>query len=113
MDSIVDTISLYLQNPTSSEFLKVAATQMLNKIQKYTNKIYDKTAFITAILTLVKLELMSNNMNNEANYAVFNNIFRIEYSSPIVNNSSTNSETLNLTYTEQIVKKIKNKCTYQ
>ncbi|CAG8823562.1 1855_t:CDS:2, partial [Gigaspora margarita] len=59
MDSIVDTISLYLQNPTSPEFLKAAATQMSTKVQKYTNKIYDKTAFMAAILDpRVKLELM-------------------------------------------------------
>ncbi|CAG8679379.1 5820_t:CDS:2 [Gigaspora rosea] len=44
---------------------------------------------------------ISNNMNNEANRAIFNNIFRSEYSSPILNDSSTNSE-INLTYTEQI-----------
>ncbi|CAG8823744.1 6394_t:CDS:2, partial [Gigaspora margarita] len=37
MDSIVDTISLYLQNLTSLEFLKAAATQILTKVQKYTN----------------------------------------------------------------------------
>ncbi|CAG8833262.1 7140_t:CDS:2, partial [Gigaspora margarita] len=69
MDSIVDTISLYLQNPTSLEFLKVAATQMLTKVQKYTNKIYDKIAFMAAILDpRIKLELMPEDMNNKANY---------------------------------------------
>ncbi|CAG8820055.1 28516_t:CDS:2, partial [Gigaspora margarita] len=50
INDIVDTISSYIQNSTGSEFLKVAATQMSDKIQKYTNEIYDKTAFIAAIL---------------------------------------------------------------
>ncbi|CAG8801977.1 23626_t:CDS:2 [Gigaspora rosea] len=31
---------------------------------------------------------MSENMNNEANRAIFNNIFRSEYSSPILNDST-------------------------
>ncbi|CAG8684895.1 33284_t:CDS:2 [Gigaspora margarita] len=105
IDSIVVTILLYLENPTSLEFLKVAATQMLIKVQKYANEIYNKIAFIAAILDpRVKLELISKDMNNEANHAFFNNIFRSKYSSPILNNSSTNFE-INLIYTEQIAQK--------
>ncbi|CAG8641270.1 38431_t:CDS:2 [Gigaspora margarita] len=105
MDSIVGTISLYLQNPTSPEFLKAAATQMSTKVQKYANEIYDKIAFMAAILDpRVKLKLMPEDVNNEANRAFFNNIFRSEYSSPILNNLSTNSE-INLTYIEQIAQK--------
>ncbi|CAG8853617.1 2478_t:CDS:2, partial [Gigaspora margarita] len=84
----------------------VAATQMSDKIQKYTNEIYDKTAFMAAILDpRVKLELMPDDINTEANRAVFNNIFRTEYSALSFNNSSTNSESLNLTYTEKIAQK--------
>ncbi|CAG8534554.1 256_t:CDS:2, partial [Dentiscutata heterogama] len=50
IDDIVDNILLCIQNPASPKFLKEAATQMFKKIQKYTNEIYDKTAFIAAIL---------------------------------------------------------------
>ncbi|CAG8610747.1 9160_t:CDS:1 [Cetraspora pellucida] len=103
INSIVDTILSHIQNSTSPEFLKTAATQMSDKIQKYSNEIYDKTAFIMAILDpRIKLELMPNDMNTEANSAIFNNIFRTQYSALTLNNSSTNLETLNLTYTEQI-----------
>ncbi|CAG8743974.1 4367_t:CDS:2, partial [Gigaspora rosea] len=45
-------------------------------------------------------------MNTEVNRAIFNNVFRSEYFAPILNNSSTNSETpLNLSYTEQVAHK--------
>ncbi|CAG8770432.1 8764_t:CDS:2, partial [Racocetra persica] len=50
IDDIVDNISSCIQDSASPEFLKTAATQMAEKIQKYTNEIYDKTAFISAIL---------------------------------------------------------------
>ncbi|CAG8565512.1 290_t:CDS:2 [Dentiscutata heterogama] len=103
IDDIVDTISSYIQNSTSLEFLEVAATQMSNKIQKYTN---DKTAFMAAILnSQIKLELIPDDINTEANRAIFNNIFRTEYSALSLNNSSTNSEILNLSYTEKIAQK--------
>ncbi|CAG8672310.1 16107_t:CDS:1 [Dentiscutata heterogama] len=106
IDSIVDTISLHIQNSTSSEFLKTAAIQMSDKIQKYSNEIYDKTAFIAAILDpQIKLELMPDNMNTKANSAIFNNIFKTQYSALTLNNSSTNLKMLNLTYTEQIAQK--------
>ncbi|CAG8721395.1 9535_t:CDS:1, partial [Cetraspora pellucida] len=90
INDIVDNISSCIQDLTSLEFLKTAATQMSEKIQKYTNEIYDKTAFITAILDpQIKLELIPADMNTEANNAVFNNIFRTEYAELILNNSST------------------------
>ncbi|CAG8726919.1 13195_t:CDS:1, partial [Dentiscutata heterogama] len=80
IEDIVDNISSYIQNLESSEFLKTAATQMFEKMQKYASKIYDKTAFIAAILDpRVKLELLPSDMNTEANYTIFNNIFRTEY----------------------------------
>ncbi|CAG8556274.1 7802_t:CDS:2, partial [Dentiscutata heterogama] len=121
IDDIVENVSACIQDPTSPEFLKIAAIQISEKIQKYINKIYDKTAFIAAILDpRIKLELMPTNMNNEANHTIFNNVFRSEYANLILNNSSTSltssisstsiSSTnlkvlLNLTYTEQIAQK--------
>ncbi|CAG8655761.1 42890_t:CDS:2 [Gigaspora margarita] len=86
-----------------------ATTQMSNKLQKYTDKIYNKTVFIAAILDPhIKLELIPADMNTEVNCAIFNNIFRSEYFVPILNNSSTNLETpLNLSYTEQVAYKRK------
>ncbi|CAG8816047.1 38293_t:CDS:2, partial [Gigaspora margarita] len=50
IDDIVENISSCIQNLESPEFLKTATTQMFEKIQKYANEIYDKTAFIAAIL---------------------------------------------------------------
>ncbi|CAG8839951.1 40933_t:CDS:2 [Gigaspora margarita] len=106
IDDIVDTVLLYIQSLTGPEFLEVAATQMLDKIQKYTNEIYDKTAFIAAILDpQIKLDLIPDDINTEKNCVIFNNIFRMEYSALSFNNSSTNSELLNLTYTEKIAQK--------
>ncbi|CAG8685632.1 27596_t:CDS:2, partial [Gigaspora margarita] len=85
----------------------LAATQMFDKLQKYTDEIYDKMAFIAAILDPhIKLELIPADMNMEVNRAIFNNVFRSKYFAPILNNSSTNSETpLNLSYTEQVAHK--------
>ncbi|CAG8605177.1 7821_t:CDS:1 [Dentiscutata heterogama] len=121
IDDIIENVLACIQDPTSPEFLKIAAIQMSEKIQKYTNEIYNKTAFIAAILDpRIKLELMPIDMNNEANHTIFNNVFRSEYADLILNNSSTSltssisststSSTnlkvpLNLTYTEQIAQK--------
>ncbi|CAG8463628.1 1624_t:CDS:2 [Dentiscutata heterogama] len=107
IDDIIDNISSCIHDSTSPEFLKEAATQMFGKIQKYTNEIYDKTAFIAAILDpRIKLELISDDMNTEANCSIFNNIFRTEYSNLILNSLSTNLEVpLNLIYTEQVAQK--------
>ncbi|CAG8590520.1 20050_t:CDS:1, partial [Racocetra persica] len=81
IDDIVNTVSSYIWNPTSPEFLEIATTQMSDKIQKYTNEIYDKTAFMAAILDLrIKLELMLDDINTKANQAIFDKIFRAEYS---------------------------------
>ncbi|CAG8765970.1 31607_t:CDS:2, partial [Gigaspora margarita] len=86
VDNIVNTISSCIRNLTSSEFLKVAATQMSNKLQKYTDEIYDKIAFIAAILDpCIKLELILADMNTEVNHAIFNNVFRSEYFASILN----------------------------
>ncbi|CAG8747825.1 9708_t:CDS:2, partial [Dentiscutata heterogama] len=74
INDIVENVSACIQDPTSSEFLKIAAIQISEKIQKYTNEIYDKIAFIAAILDpWIKLELMPIDMNNEANHTIFNN----------------------------------------
>ncbi|CAG8843292.1 23545_t:CDS:2, partial [Gigaspora margarita] len=128
IDDIVENVSACIQDSTSPEFLKTATIQISEKIQKYTNEIYNKMAFIAAILDpQIKLELMPTDMNNEANRIIFNNIFRSEYAELILNNSSTSltfsisstsstssttptSSTnlkvpLNLTYTEQIAQK--------
>lgn len=89
IDDIVDNISSCILNPESPEFLKTAATQMSEKIQKYANEIYDKTAFIAAVLDpRIKLELMPADMNTEANCTIFNNILRAEYATLILNNPS-------------------------
>ncbi|CAG8668884.1 22330_t:CDS:2 [Gigaspora margarita] len=92
------------------EFLKAATTQMFDKLQKYTDEIYDKIAFIAAILdSRIKLELIPADMNTEVNRAIFNNVFRFEYFVPILSNSFTNLETpSNLSYTEQIAQKKRN-----
>ncbi|CAG8834013.1 32410_t:CDS:2 [Gigaspora margarita] len=72
IDDIVKNISLCIQNLESPKFLKTVTTQMFEKIQKYANKIYDKTAFIAAILyPWIKLELISVDMNTEANRTIF------------------------------------------
>ncbi|CAG8774393.1 27995_t:CDS:2 [Gigaspora margarita] len=107
VDDIINTISSYIQNSTSPEFLKAVATQMSDKLQKYMDEIYNKTAFIAAILNpCIKLELIPADINMEVNCAIFNNVFRSEYFAPILNNSLTNSETpLNLSYTEQVAYK--------
>ena len=52
INDIVDNILSYIQDLASLQFLKTAATQMSEKIQKYANEIYDKTAFILLSLTL-------------------------------------------------------------
>ncbi|CAG8840505.1 13809_t:CDS:2, partial [Gigaspora margarita] len=107
VDDIINTILSCIRNSTSSEFLKAATTQISDKLQKYTDKIYNKMAFIAAIFDpRIKLELIPADMNTEVNRAIFNNIFRSEYFAPILNNSLTNSETLlNLSYTEQVAHK--------
>ncbi|CAG8451077.1 5489_t:CDS:10, partial [Scutellospora calospora] len=107
INDIIDNISSYIHDSTSLEFLKEATTQMSRKIQKYTNEIYDKIAFIAAILNpQIKLELISNDMNTEANRSIFDSIFRTEYSNLILNSLLTNLEVLlNLIFTEQIVQK--------
>ncbi|CAG8734790.1 17243_t:CDS:2 [Gigaspora margarita] len=89
IDKIVDNISSCILNSESLEFLKTAATQMSKKIQKYANEIYDKTAFIAAILDpQIKLELILADINTETNCTIFNNIFRAEYATLILNNPS-------------------------
>ncbi|CAG8802004.1 36919_t:CDS:2, partial [Racocetra persica] len=77
IDDIVDTVSSCIQDPT------------------------------TAILDpRIKLELIPADMNTEINQALFNNIFKAEYSTLTLNNSPNNSEAaVNLTYTEQIAQK--------
>ncbi|CAG8520981.1 2391_t:CDS:2, partial [Dentiscutata heterogama] len=81
---------LCIQNLKSSKFLKTAITQISKKVQKYANEIYNKTAFIAAILdSRIKLELIFANMNTEANRTIFNNIFKTEYAELVLNNSST------------------------
>ncbi|CAG8817119.1 40977_t:CDS:2, partial [Gigaspora margarita] len=114
VDDIVDIISSCIQNLANPEFLKATATQMSDKLQKYMDEIYDKIAFIAAILDLhIKLELIPADMNTEVNRAIFNHVFRSEYFALILNNSSTNLERpLNLSYTEQIAQK-KKKYSYQ
>ncbi|CAG8691692.1 18507_t:CDS:2 [Gigaspora margarita] len=90
IDDIVENISSCIQNLESPEFLKTATTQMFEKIQKYANEIYDKMAFIAAILDpRIKLELIPVDINTEANHTIFNNIFRTEYADLVLNNSST------------------------
>ncbi|CAG8578346.1 11694_t:CDS:2, partial [Scutellospora calospora] len=68
--------------------------------------IHDSTTFIAAILDpQIKLELISNDMNIEANCSIFNSIFKTKYSNLILNSLPTNLEVpLNLIYTEQIAK---------
>ncbi|CAG8716475.1 10521_t:CDS:2, partial [Cetraspora pellucida] len=74
-ESDLQTITQFLKpfyettnNSTSLKFLKTATTQMSDKIQKYSNEIYDKTAFMAAILDpRIKLKLMPDDMNTEAN----------------------------------------------
>ncbi|CAG8820376.1 35320_t:CDS:2, partial [Gigaspora margarita] len=107
VDDIVNTISSCIQNSASPEFLKTAAIQMSDKLQKYTDKIFDNTAFIAAILDPhIKLELIPADMNTEVNRAIFNNVLRSEYFLLILSNSSTNLETpSNLSYTKQIAQK--------
>ncbi|CAG8710359.1 11453_t:CDS:2, partial [Dentiscutata heterogama] len=68
IDDIVDNILSCIQGLARPEFLKMATTQIFKKIQKYANKIYDKTAFIAAILnSQIKLELIPTNMNMKTN----------------------------------------------
>lgn len=57
---------------------------MSDKLQKYMDEIYDKTAYIAAIIDpRIKLELIPADMNTKANCAIFNNAFRSEYFAPI------------------------------
>ncbi|CAG8725177.1 12273_t:CDS:2, partial [Cetraspora pellucida] len=67
-NDIINIITTCIHNSTSSLSLKTAATQMLEKAKQYIGHIYDKTAFITAILDpRIKLELILDNINTLEN----------------------------------------------
>ncbi|CAG8836325.1 35409_t:CDS:2, partial [Gigaspora margarita] len=96
VNDIVNTISSYIQNSASPEFFKAAATQMSDKLQKYMDEIYDKTAYIATILDPhIKLELIPADMNTEANCAIFNNQIAQKRTNTLTNRTDEFTQYLN------------------
>ncbi|CAG8738582.1 29448_t:CDS:2, partial [Racocetra persica] len=111
IDDIIDVILSYIQDLSSPQFLKTAATQMMEKLNQYINHIYDKAAIMASILDFqIKLELMLVNMNTPENQDYFSQIFQ-KYLESGLNNSPTNTtsnseKVLNsMTYVKKVAQK--------